>query len=180
MVARPRSHYDVLGVDSSASLAQVKSAFRRKCLQLHPDVSKGRSTEVEFMEPQKAYDLLSARLISDGHATGHHASGYESLIKTGDASYPASPPPMPVACEEDAPLTTFCPPPHSASSWFRTASMESSGEGMPSQMQYGSSYWDRDVVEMMGSYRHFSGPVTPQPARAVMAAAYAAGKRRWF
>ena len=54
-----KDHYAALGVSSSASLADIKKAFRQKASQYHPD----RNTETEapqrFRAVQEAYELLS-------------------------------------------------------------------------------------------------------------------------
>ena len=61
------SHYcKVLGVDTSATLAQIKSAFRKKAKQFHPDVAKNSSEKekVLFNEILEAYRNLK-KIISD-------------------------------------------------------------------------------------------------------------------
>ena len=40
VAASQRDLYEVLGVSKSASAADVKQAFRKKALKLHPDVNK--------------------------------------------------------------------------------------------------------------------------------------------
>ena len=38
-----RDYYEVLGVPKDADLKQIKQAFKRKALKLHPDVNKAVS-----------------------------------------------------------------------------------------------------------------------------------------
>ena len=59
MVRGERTHYDVLGVPSSASHAQIKAAFRELALISHPD--KG-GTEEDFQSVQIAWEVLSGSL----------------------------------------------------------------------------------------------------------------------
>lgn len=54
-----RDYYDVLGVDRSASEAEIKSAFRKKAKEYHPDLNKAPDAAEKFKEVQEAYDVLS-------------------------------------------------------------------------------------------------------------------------
>ncbi|MCI5182836.1 MAG: hypothetical protein D3921_10065, partial [Candidatus Electrothrix sp. AW1] len=46
--------HEILGLQTDASLAQVKHAFRKLCLQYHPDTSNKNNTE-KFIKITKAY-----------------------------------------------------------------------------------------------------------------------------
>jgi DnaJ-class molecular chaperone len=52
-----RNYYLILGVGSDATLDEIKTAFRRRALELHPDRS-GLESE-PFIELQEAYGVLS-------------------------------------------------------------------------------------------------------------------------
>jgi molecular chaperone DnaJ len=52
-----RNYYVILGVSSSATPDQIKAAFRRRAMELHPDHS--RTDSAPFQELQEAYGVLS-------------------------------------------------------------------------------------------------------------------------
>jgi molecular chaperone DnaJ len=72
-------YYDVLGVKKDASADEIKKAFRRKAVELHPD--KG-GDEAKFKEVNEAYEVLKdkekrQRYDQFGHAgVGGNAGGY--------------------------------------------------------------------------------------------------------
>src|SRR5271156_5606933 len=54
-------YYELLGVDRQASEDEIKKAYRRKALELHPDRNFGNVENATklFAEIQSAYDVLS-------------------------------------------------------------------------------------------------------------------------
>lgn len=65
--------YDILGVNKSASAAEIKKAYRKKAVQYHPDKNPGDTTaEENFKKAAEAYEILSdpdkkARYDQYGH-----------------------------------------------------------------------------------------------------------------
>ncbi len=59
-MASKRDYYEVLGVDKNASEQEIKSAFRKKAKEYHPDLNKDNPDAAEkFKEAQEAYSVLS-------------------------------------------------------------------------------------------------------------------------
>ena len=52
------NYYDILGVSQDAPKDEIKSAFRKKARELHPDVNKAPDAEEKFKELGKAYETL--------------------------------------------------------------------------------------------------------------------------
>ena len=59
-MASKRDYYEVLGVSKTASEQEIKSAFRKKAKEFHPDLNKDDPNAAEkFKEAQEAYSVLS-------------------------------------------------------------------------------------------------------------------------
>ena len=96
-MAEKRDYYEVLGVSKNASSAEIKSAYRKKAKELHPDLNKDDPhAEEKFKEVQEAYSVLSddnKKKMYDqfGHAGvsgsgGNPYGGYGGSYTNFDAS----------------------------------------------------------------------------------------------
>jgi len=76
-----RDYYEILGIDKSASDADLKKAFRRLAMKHHPDRNPDDSeTEKLFKEAKEAYEVLSnpnkrAAYDQFGHAGVNQSAG---------------------------------------------------------------------------------------------------------
>lgn len=89
-----RDFYEVLGVSQSSTAEEIKRAYRKKALELHPDRNKAPDAETKFKEVNEAYQVLSdstkrASYDQFGHAAFDPASGFGgSPFATGTQSGP--------------------------------------------------------------------------------------------
>lgn len=76
-----RDYYEILGVEKSADEAALKSAFRKKAMQFHPDRNPDdKDAEAKFKEVNEAYQVLcdpQKRAAYDrfGHAAFENSGG---------------------------------------------------------------------------------------------------------
>lgn len=73
-MATKRDYYEVLEVERTATITEIKKAYRKKAIQYHPDKNPGdKEAEEKFKEAAEAYEVLSdeqkrARYDQFGHS----------------------------------------------------------------------------------------------------------------
>lgn len=78
----------ILNVPPEAGLEEVKSAFRRRAFQLHPDLNPGKDAAHQFRELNEAYVLLTRELKADTSRNARNAgrrNGEDQGPKAGRA-----------------------------------------------------------------------------------------------
>ena len=70
-----RDYYEVLGVIKSASVDEIKKAYRKLALKYHPDRNKGdKAAEAKFKEAGEAYHVLSDKERKTNYDQFGHAA----------------------------------------------------------------------------------------------------------
>lgn len=86
-MANKRDYYEVLEVTKTATVEEIKKAYKKKAIQYHPDKNPGNpEAEEKFKEAAEAYEILSdeqkrAKYDRYGHAApggfgGHSGGGF--------------------------------------------------------------------------------------------------------
>jgi DnaJ-class molecular chaperone len=73
------NYYDVLGVNKTATKAEIKSAYRKLALKWHPDKNKDAGAEAKFKEINNAYEVLS----DDTKRSTYDQLGHDMYTKSG-------------------------------------------------------------------------------------------------
>ena len=74
-----KDFYSVLGVNKSATKAEIKSAYRKLALKWHPDQNKDAGAEKTFKEINHAYEVLS----DDTKKNMYDQLGHENYTRSG-------------------------------------------------------------------------------------------------
>ena len=79
-MATKRDYYEVLDVDRTATIDQIKRAYRKKAMQFHPDRNPDdREAETRFKECAEAYEVLA----DPGKRQRYDRFGHEGLRGAG-------------------------------------------------------------------------------------------------
>ena len=122
MAQTKRDYYEVLGIDRTASPAELKRAYRALAMRLHPDRNGGDpEAEQQFKEVGEAYQVLSDPARRQRYDTFGQAG--EGFAQAGSFNFQSAfdlfdPPPAPTV---PAPEPSPAPRPTSARSARATA-----------------------------------------------------------
>lgn len=78
-----KDYYEVLGVDRSASEADIKKAYRKLAKKYHPDMNKEEGAAEKFKEVNEAYEVLGdpkkrQQYDQFGHAAFEQGAGFNA------------------------------------------------------------------------------------------------------
>lgn len=87
----PKGYYVVLGIAPNADAGEIKAAYRRKAMELHPDRNDAPNATAQFQLLNEAFGILSDPATRAQYDTMTIESGPQSAA-------PAEEPPEPIVC----------------------------------------------------------------------------------
>jgi curved DNA-binding protein CbpA len=81
---RMKDYYAALGIDSDASLGAIKTAYRKKASEFHPDKNTAPDAPARFRAVQEAYDLLSDPRLRKEYDENRQRSLLENPVDTAE------------------------------------------------------------------------------------------------
>ena len=105
---RVKDYYATLGISSTASLEEIRLAYRRQARAYHPDLSTDPDAEERFKEINEAYDILAND--DKRQAYDYFTSGNEEPQDATESTVVSAPPATPVTPPTVAPAAAQQPP----------------------------------------------------------------------
>lgn len=90
-MATKRDYYDILGVGKSASVDEIKKAYRKLALEWHPDRNKAANANEKFKEINEAYAVLSDTKKKETYDQFGHAAFQPGMGRGAPGGYQQSP-----------------------------------------------------------------------------------------
>lgn len=90
----PRGYYAVLGVSPNSDAGEIKAAFRRKAMELHPDRNNSPDATSQFQLLYEAYSILS----DSASRAQYDTMSIETGPRASTASEAAEETPEPIVC----------------------------------------------------------------------------------
>jgi molecular chaperone DnaJ len=82
-MSNKRDYYEVLGINKNATKSEIKSAFRKLAMKLHPDRNKASDAEEKFKEIGEAYEILH----DDEKRNIYDQYGHDGLKQGGQGGF---------------------------------------------------------------------------------------------
>lgn len=80
-----KDHYATLGLRSSATLSDIKKAFRQQASLHHPDRNAAAEAPARFRQVQQAYEVLSDAARRKAYDDNRHRNLLDDPIATARA-----------------------------------------------------------------------------------------------
>lgn len=90
----PRGYYRVLGLQPNADAAEIKAAFRRKAMELHPDRNDAPNATEQFQLLNEAYGVLS----NPETRAQYDTMSIDTGPKASERQAASEEPPEPIVC----------------------------------------------------------------------------------
>ena len=82
-----KDYYEILGVDKSSDISEIKKSYRKLALKYHPDRNPGdKQSEEKFKEAAEAYETLSNKEKRQQYDQFGH-SGYQNMHNGGGGGH---------------------------------------------------------------------------------------------
>ena len=79
-----KNYYALLGLESDASAAAIKGAYRKKAAEFHPDRNTAIDAPQRFREVQQAYEVLSDLMKRHAYDESRRRSLLDNPLETAE------------------------------------------------------------------------------------------------